>query len=318
MKYVNNFTQYINESYLAETFQRFYFLVREEVPITKDNPMSVLMGKGRNKIFDEMVLTGSNYNSLPIQKGIPILNYTKDNDLIQKLLDEKLIDKTCLYNKPNESLLVDNKVIFHKVFRGSSHVPKTVFTIKDAETLKFPVIAKPKDGKSAEGIQKFNKLEDLKKSKEMFDLFSEAINIKEEYRCFCFKDDIMELNRREKRKGAKDFLKDSKTTTEFAYIKVNPTKFKAIQKLTALMNECRKRVSLDFYSLDFAEDVSGDLYLIEMNSRTGMGVDKMTKLYRFMYEDFYKRKLNKFSEEALVNLEKEWKEAFEKNIKGDY
>lgn len=301
---------------MSQTFQRFYMLVRKPFPLDSENLLGRMIGEARDTLFDQISIDKANYKYLPIQPGIPILNFTEDNDLVEMLIKENLIEESSLYNRPDQSAEVSDKVAFHRVFSGSKFVPKTVFSVEETKDLKFPIIAKPAVGKSAEGIRKFDKIEELEKSEERFDVFSETIDIQEEYRCFCFKDEIIELNRREKVKGSEDFLKNSKTTTDFIYNDVDLKTYENLQKMNELIQECKKRVDLDFFSIDFAEDGKGELYIIEMNSRTGMGVDKMAKLYRLIYEDFYNKEPEEFVNDKLSKLEKEWEKAYKEEKGG--
>lgn len=308
---IKDFKEFINENYLSEVFQRFYMLVRKPFPTDSENLLGKMIGESRNVLFDQVQVDSSNYKYLPIQPGVPVLNFTEDNDLIELMLNEKLLDHSSLYNNPSESNRVSNKVSFHQSFFDSKFVPDTVFSVEETNKLKFPIIAKPSIGKSAEGIKKFDSYEELCSSNEKFDVFSEAINIDREYRCFCFKDQVIELNVRVKVKGSDDFLKDSSTKTDFIYKDVNLKEYENLQKMNELIEECKKRVSLDFFSIDFAETSDGNLFIIEMNSRTGMGVDKMVKLYKLIYQDFYNREPNDYSLEKLCTLEQDWEKAYQ-------
>ena len=314
---IRSFEEFVNENLLSQVFQRFYMLVRKPFPTESENLLGRMIGEGRDTLFDQLCLDKSNYKTLPILSGIPILNFTEDNDIIDLMIKDNIIEDSCLYNKPNESKKVSNKVSFHSLFSGSKYVPKTTFSIEDTSSLSFPIIAKPSNGKSAEGIKKFQNIEELKRSNEKFDVFSEMINIKEEYRCFCFRDEILELNMRVKIEGSGDFLKDSKTKTDFIYKDINPEKYKYVQEINELISECRKMISLDFFSIDFAETPDGKLFIIEMNSRTGMGVDKMTLLYSKIYEDFFKKPVEDFTQTKLEQLRKDWEIAYKKEKTSD-
>lgn len=310
---ISNFQDFINENYAPEktysapeSFQRFYMLVTKPYPINSPHLLSRMIGEARNLLFDQVMIDDLNYKTLKFETGVPILNFT-DSGAVEKLLKEKIVDR--VYNLPQESHKVSDKVVFHKTFEGSSFVPKTVFGAKDAVSLKFPIIAKPAKGKSAKGIRKFDTQEDLNSCKDKFDVFCEAIDISDEYRCFCFRDQIIEINKRVKNSDV-DFLKDSETTTDFIYQKVNDKRYKNIEKLKTLLKECGKKVALEFYSVDFAEDPSGKLHLIEMNSRTGMGSDKMTMLYRAIHQDYYNSPVSKETEKYLQEIDKDWAKAY--------
>jgi hypothetical protein len=315
---ISNFQDFINENYAPEktynvpgSFRRFYMLVKKPYPIDSPHRLSRMIGEARNLLFDQVMIDDLNYKTLKFEAGVPILNFT-DSGAVEKLLKEKIVDR--VYNLPRESHKVSDKVVFHKTFDGSSFVPKTVFGAKDTASLKFPIIAKPAEGKSAKGIRKFDTQEDLKSCKDKFDVFCEAIDISDEYRCFCFRDQIIEINKRVKNSDV-DFLKDSETVTDFIYQKVDDKKYKNIEKLKILLKECGKKVALEFYSVDFAEDSSGKLHLIEMNARTGMGSDKMTKLYRAIHQDYYNFPVSKETEKYLQEIDKDWVKSYkeEKN-----
>jgi len=310
---ISNFRDFINENYapekvysVPESFRRFYMLVKKPYPVDSVHHLSRMIGEVRNLLFDQVIIDDFNYKTLRFEPGVPILNFT-DSIAVEKLLKEKIVDK--VYNLPQESHKVSDKVVFHKTFDDSSFVPNTVFSSKDTRSLKFPIIAKPAEGKSAKGIRKFDTQEDLDNCEDKFDVFCETINIAEEYRCFCFKEEIIEIDKRVKNSDT-DFLKDSETTTDFIYQKIDDKKYKNIEKLKTLVKECRKKVILEFYSIDFAEDTSGKIHLIEMNSRTGMGSDKMTKLYRAIHQDYYNFPVSKKSEKYLQEIDKDWARAY--------
>jgi len=317
---VKRFDEFLNEDYAdhpyTRTLMRFYMLVREKYPSDSGSKLSRIISQHRDKLFDQVEMDSSNLGSISIRPGVPVLNFTEDNDLVRRMIEEGLLDRASLYNDPSSSDVVSDKVKFHREFEGEEYVPRTVFSIKDAASLKFPIVAKPANGRSAEGIRKFDSLEELESSKDDFDIFSEMVNISDEFRCFCFKDDVISLDRRVKRKGSPDFLSNVNTTTDFFYQEVDPATYEQVKSLLKLINDCRKRVPLDFFSIDFAEDPNGKLHLIEMNSRTGMGSEKMAKLYARVHEDYFNRPVDKSTSADLSRMNDEWKKAYSQE-KGD-
>ena len=105
-------------------------------------------------------------------------------------------------------------------------------------------------------------------------------------------------------------MKDTSTKTDFYYKEVDLRKYNSDKEMNQLIKECRNTVNLDFFSVDFAEDSKGKLHLIEMNSRTGMGVDKMVKLYELIYEDFYGKKVDSSYSKELKDLTDKWEVAY--------
>jgi hypothetical protein len=53
-------------------------------------------------------------------------------------------------------------------------------------------------------------------------------------------------------------------------------------------------------------DKSGDIWIAEINSASGMAADKMTRSYIMIYEDFYKEKLpdefKKYLQETYIEI----------------
>lgn len=311
---VINFQDFLNEDYNPQQeFLKFYMLVKKPYPLDSEHLLSRLIGTARQALFQQVTLDSSNCEVVSLQPNIPVLNFTEDNDLVLRLLNDGGVEEKSLYNSPVQSSLVSDKVAFHKTFSVWDFVPKTVFSVEDSRDLKFPVIAKPSQGKSAEGIKKFETFEDLCSSPEKFDVFSEMVDIEKEFRCFCFKDQIIELDERVKVDDAEDFLKDTSTKTDFYYKKIDPLLYEYRPQLMTLLEKCRSVVSLDFFSVDFAETSDGKLVLIEMNSRTGMGVDKMASLYTLLHNDYYGKPPAEASLKMMNKLVTGWHKAYDEN-----
>ena len=309
---IRSYNDFINEEFdkfFEHKFVRFYMIVKDPYPTTMDNPLGKMIGETRKMLFDQVEVTNSNYQDLKLKEDVPVLNFTEDNKVVEKMVKDGVINKESLYNVPERSTLVSDKVSFHKTFSSCDFVPRAVFSVDAAKSLKFPIIAKPAQGKSAEGIRKFETIKDLEASDEKFDVFCEMIDIDKEYRCFCFKDKVMEIDERIEIEGSDDFLADSSTTTNFFYKKIDKNFGTELDKV---LDICRKIVKLDFFSLDFATTKDGKIFVIEMNSRTGMGVDKMVKLYEYVHEDFYKKPVDSYTKKKLDELSKDWEYMYNK------
>lgn len=304
---VENFNTFLEKK--GRDLPRFYFLA-DKATYGDGEGISAHTERIRKRLFDIRVITLDNFRDAEIEDGIPVINFCKDHLAIQLMLQERMFRKRLLFNHPEQSQLVSNKVSFHRLFEDSRSVPRTVFSVKDCEKLKFPIIAKPADGHSGMGIMKFEKLKDLRDSSESFDLFSEMIPIQKEYRAFCFRGKILDLNQRIRKKGSKDFMKKPGTQTSFFYESLDPLEYTHIDKLTSIVTECREKVSLDFYSIDFAETEDGKLFIIEMNSRTGMGGDKCVDLYREIHRVALGA-LEENQEMILGRMRERWRKEYE-------
>ena len=80
-----------------------------------------------------------------IISSYPVYNYG-NNDEIHALIKSGVFKRKNIYNVPGNLENANDKVKFHKKMEGCPFVPKTVFTPEDAKKLKFPLIAKPKNG----------------------------------------------------------------------------------------------------------------------------------------------------------------------------
>lgn len=313
---ISNFKEFLFEKFvdsdLSSGIKRFCMLVKKPFPTDTESDLGKMIGEVRNALFDQVSVDSSNVKSLEIPTNLPVLNFTENNDLVRTMLSSKLIDRDSLYNHPDSSDAVSDKVKFHRAFEKFEFVPKTVFSVEEAADLKFPVIAKPATGKSASGIMKFSSAEELRKTKETFDLFSEMIDIAREFRCFCFRDEVISIDERVKVEGAKDFLSDVDTTTDFVYKPVEQSKYAQLSKLKKVLSDCRKVTDLDFFSVDFAENPESDIFLIEMNSRTGMGAEKMVDLYRLIYRDFYGSDVPSEIDKRIGKIKSEWGDLYKK------
>lgn len=287
---------------------RFPMIVTQHRNPETENPIKRLNMKSEDELFDRKT---PDELEEPIRKNLPVLNHLSAQEadsktMMDRMLKLNLVETSQIYNKPAEKEKVSDKVVFHKLFMGADFVPKTVFSKSDLDDLKFPVIAKPSSERSGTGLVKLDKKEDADKFKNVkFDLFSECIDIAQEYRCFCFKDSVIQLD---ERIGNDEFLDDPETKTEFAYKKIED--FGKQGDLDKLITEARKKVKLDYFSLDFAVDEDGKLWLIEMNSNTGIGVEKQCKLYMKIYKDFYKKDVPSDVQKILDNKIAQYSKAY--------
>jgi hypothetical protein len=255
---------------------------------------------------------------------MPVINFAQ-NSFVQKLIDEKKLDPKKLYNKPASKEISSRKVEFHKLFGNSRFLPKTVFTPSAAEKLKFPVIAKPSAGHSGIGITKFNSVSELKKSVDLesFGLFSEAIKIEHEIRLVYLKDEIVSFAVREPRDEKSKFLQGkaksmgelgAEDKLDFVYHVCLPEEISSEidfyfshterkDNLDKIVTEIAQKVGLEYLTVDFAVDVDGKLWVIEINSEPGSIALMLSNLYDAIFRDFYKREMNATSKTCMKDVE---------------
>ena len=104
---------------------------------------------------------------------------------------------------------IASKVKWHATHKDSNNVPKTVSDAKDLDQLEFPIIAKPDNRYSGQGIIK---IDTFKEAKDMdlsdFEVFSEKIDIDEEHRIMMWRGEpVMWVQRVHGNKETKEMTK---------------------------------------------------------------------------------------------------------------
>ena len=242
-----------------------------------------------------------------VPNDIPILWYGggPSNEESTLFIKNKKLVKKNIYNQQELLPLSGNKVTFAENFGKYSWLPKTVFSKEEAEkgAVGFPVIAKIKDGHSGLGIEKFDNTEDLKKSKDKFDLFCQFIDFDREYRVMFCQDKIILINERVPTVDDESSIrtKKAKDTINFVYVyqDINKIDEGFIKEMNKICKDIKTVLDLNLWSIDVVIDKKGKVWVMETSSATGLGSVKMCEVYKAIYEDFYKEKL---SDEFLENL----------------
>jgi hypothetical protein len=261
-----------------------------------------------------------------VPNNIPLLYYGGANDEeSKKWMKNKKINVDNLYNKRDLLPISGDKITFGKTFGKYEWLPKTVYSKDEAVdgAVGFPVIAKIKNGHSGLGIEKFDKAEDLEKSKEKFDLFCQFIDFKREYRVVFCQSKIIAINERvptiEDNKSIKTKKADEKISFTYVYQDLNKVDESFLKELADICVDIKKDLDLNLWSLDVVEDKKGKLWVMETSSAMGLGSVKMCEVYRAIYEDFYGEELpNAFLEDIykkyVVNGHKNYWPKYKKEI----
>jgi len=196
-----------------------------------------------------------------------------------------------LYNSNNTTSKIES-------YKGLDYMheyfPKTVFDEKDLGEITFPMIAKPDMGHSGQGIKKFETLEEYetfmsKKSnkKYKFDLYSDCVDFKREFRAVFFRDKIVTISERILGKDGKSiFNKKIDEPTGFKYIEQDIERFPYLDSVMHMGKEANKFLDLNTFSMDFFLTTDNTLKIIEFNSGTGLGAYKFMKLYKTILDYF--------------------------------
>ena len=256
----------------------------------------------------------NNMNDIDINPDYPVLTY--HSDTVNKLIKAGKIKKENVYNHPDHISKSGSKEEFHKLVGEDENIPKTVYSKNDAlEQLEFPIIAKPSEGHSGKGIQIINKpdlMEDV--DEKIFDTFSEYIDKDEEHRFINFKGKpIFWMERTPINEKAKTGKGSAKEEMEFGYakrdIKDLPKDYRKV-----LERFCKIYEDLPYMCFDVMKGKNGKVYIIESNAQPGVPFDSTVEAYKHIYEDFYKKPLDK---ESLTKLNEYAKTMIEKTLEKD-
>lgn len=312
------------EEYLIEsTNNKSIYWVSTYGGETNDNDLK----KSRN-LFIPIYLKKTDIKKLDFNFNFPMLYAPAKNNKKDTLVYDKFnagikkSDKVQIYNNPKETNKSNSKVQFHKLMGDCSFIPKTVFTIKDAKNLKYPIVAKPSEGMSGVGIEKFDSHEDLLKSKNKFDLYSEAVKFDHEFRSIFLKDEMIILNERIHKIAENKTLDTKKPNEEIEFcfvtqdIKKVPNSIK--KQILKIHKQIKTKINLDYYSLDFVIDENGNIKVFEINSAPGILTEKLCVIYEKIYKDFYGEDLDKdkklFIKNLIFNARRKTYKEFKKEI----
>jgi len=235
----------------------------------------------------------------PKVADLPVINFC--NIHTERLLDAGT-PKELIYNPKEEKMKIASKVKWHATHKDSNNVPKTVSDAKDLDQLEFPIIAKPDNRYSGQGIIK---IDTFKETKDMdlsdFEVFSEKIDIDEEHRIMMWRGEpVMWVQRVHGNKETKEMTKKKEDKLLFKYV------LKDLKKMPEDWNPVFEEMAkahkdLDIYSIDLMVDTDGKPWVVEMSSEFAPLYGVMAQFYKKVYQDYYDKKLHS-SDEAQIDM----------------
>lgn len=297
MKILKSYNEFVNE-HLNEK-ENDLFKVYLAIDPDSGHRWWSYKGFASNNFFIQ--INKDNYKDIDINSKYPILTY--NSGVVETLLEEGLIKKENIYNRPEFIKQSGSKAEFHKIVDGDENIPQTCHSEDEALKIGFPLIAKPAEGHSGIGIQVFKSQKEWDEADHSkFDVYSEFIDKKSEHRIINFKGNAFFWMQREPMNDkAKSGDGEGKEEMNFKYIKrdINtlPEKFK-----TLIEKFCNMFKDLPYICFDIMEDQQGKLYIIESNSQPGVPYDSTVQIYRQVFEDFYGRKVDEETDKILKGL----------------
>ena len=316
---------------MLKTFEQFIFEKSNEDYLKKVNfilageKIEGLTGKNNkriygeindvclNKLFNTFYAKGDYGKDLNVNPKLPLIYYGGNSKEGLNFLEKYKIGEDVMYNLPEPMKVSGNKSDFYKMFKDCDFIPKAVYKREDAKDLQFPVIAKPDDGHSGVGIEIFDNYEDLEKSKGEFENYSEAKDLDREFRVLLMKENPVLVHERVSVGENEIKDKDSNEQTEFTYVDQDVSKLDFMDRVDGICKTIREKLKLGLWSIDLMVDKSGDCWVAEINTASGMEADKMARVYIAIYEDFYGEQL---PQEFKTHLNEEYiKPIYKINLK---
>jgi len=266
-----------------------------------------------DKLFNSFYAKGDYKKDLEVDPKLPLIYYGGNSKEGLDFLKKYNVSEDVMYNLPEAMKVSGNKSDFYKMFKDTDFIPKAVYKKEDAKDLEFPIIAKPDDGHSGLGIEIFDTYEDLEKSKGKFENYSEAKDLDREFRVLLMNEDPVLVHERVSLNENEIKDKEADEQTEFTYVDQDMSKLDFMDKVNDICKKVREKLKLGLWSIDLMIDKSGDCWVAEINSASGMAADKMARVYVKVYEDFYGEKL---PQEFKTHLNEEYiKPIYKINLK---
>jgi len=322
-----SYTEFLNERFIDHEVPQLQIIMRGNIGLTskEEEFTKELM----SKIYDKyvhlvLVKKEDQYNEEPkiprnrrynkVRYDIPMLNFTSNP---HTELDKM---EAPIYNKMEDIQISADKVKFYQKFDQCDFVPNCVYKLNKLEDLSLPIIAKPAEGYSAQGIEKFDSYEDARGSKMEFDVWQEAKKIDREFRAFIMNDKIIHIAERitntenDKSVGKKDA--DEKI--DLVYIDQDMEKFPHLKEIERIKKELGKEVKLEFYNIDLMLDEEGKMWVPEINGAPGIGPSMFPVIYEEWVKMAYDQDLSKETREELQEIATLHRDQMKQNYPKEY
>lgn len=292
MQLIKKYSQFVNEKQIKGQLQQIAMTVAVDMP---DNQYVYDPAYNQSRIWKLITKEDKRAGGI----DMPVLNYSNWNT--ERLL-EAGYNPELVYNSIEAKEKVSSKKAWHMMHEDSPYLPNSVYSYKDIiKNLSFPVVAKPDNRYAGQGIVVFEKPTDLNKGIQMeqFSIFSEMIDIKEEFRVFCWRGEpIRIVHRVPANEETEKLTKDPTEKLKFNYELGDKTPLDAHEAIREFND---KHSDLDFYTVDFARAKDGKLYVIEMSSEPGPVFGVLGEVYKRIYVDHYGQEMTPTTYEQIDN-----------------
>lgn len=311
MKKIKNFSDFSDFASTPDLMQVYLFTHSDAFSFSH---VDHAVRSAASKMFDFLTPPGIFPES--VRKGVPVYNYGNEEEIAQLIKDGR-IDRKDVYNAPGNLKYANDKQLFHKRTEDLRCVPETVFDKESAMKLKFPVIAKPKDGSKGQGIEVFDTPEQLRSSDGKFDVFSHKFDLQREFRVISVRGEISYLAERipvnQKAKSLREsedvFMRKGTMEGRSEYVwkerQFGKGGLPDESRFVKICKDTHDRLELDVLGIDIGIDSKGKLWLIEANTCPGLNNDQVVRIYLSVFRDYYGRDPEPFSMAKIKEIQKE-------------
>lgn len=245
----------------------------------------------------------------------PILSFCGSSDTkFLKHPDAKV------FNKPEHCVISGDKLLFSKKFENEDFIPKTVYDLKDIEQLQLPIIAKPKHGLSAKGIEKFDTYEDARKSKLEFDIWCECKDVEREFRAFVMDGKIIQIVERitNMENDMSVGKKKPNEKIDLIYLDQKMENFPYMDKFNKMLKALDPVLKIDFYCIDVIVDKNKDVWCPETNTSPGISPSSFYPIYKAWLKLAYNKEIDKASDDELRKISEDTVAAMKRDYPKEY
>lgn len=285
---------------------------KDYMEILYDNYIRMVLITGTNNYNIKKEIPRNRKNK--INYAYPILNFASTQ---HDILNSNFVK---IFNKIADYPISVNKKKFYQEFKGYYFIPKTVYSLENIEDLQLPIIAKPKNGFSAQGIEKFNTYVDAKKSNLEFDTWSECKDINREFRAFVINNKIIHISERIVNNNNDKSVGKKKPSEkiDLIYIDQDMNTFKYMDKIEEIKNLLSVKVNLDFYNIDLILDTNDTLWVPEINGAPGISPSIFYSIYPEYVKLAYSTSVSKDNMRKLKNIAKLYRHDMQKEYPKEY
>lgn len=238
-----------------------------------------------------------------INKELPLLFWRNTKRSENLLAKGEIPSKALCYNHPEKFDPGKKDLAIKAQKLNAPWFPKTVFSKMDLGQLKFPIIAKKDDSYQSKGVEKIENRKDLVNRK--FDVYQECITIVNEYRIMLFKGKNsprikafgvwhrIPINAKSKSLRVNE-AETGEAKSKFKWVPVSLDAFENWNDVKPIARAIYDFYpNLNFVGLDIAVDDNGKVWCIEHNETPGLVGNSSIRIYKYIFEDFFGRKIPK-------------------------